>query len=130
VRPLSADSEHDHAGDRFRSASIHASGPLGLIQLQRGFRYMDETPHATIRAAHKVADLLQQHGHDGQASALRAALVNIRPRSMLLAALRETCQVVLTAIEAIDPVCAALVEELRLEVDKRLTEGHSSAKGD
>jgi hypothetical protein len=48
---------------------------------------------------------------------------------MLLAALRETCQVALTAIEAIDPVSATLIEELRLEVDKRLSEEHTKAAG-
>ncbi len=39
------------------------------------------------------------------------------PRPVLRSALREACQVVLTAIEAIDPVCATMVEELRLKVD-------------
>lgn len=87
---------------------------------------MDEVPQDTVAAAHTVADKLDQHGHDRQASALRAVLANHHPRSMFLAALRETCQVALTAIEAIDPVCANMVEELRLEVDKRLTEEHNS----
>ena len=75
----------------------------------------------------KVADKLEQHGHAGHAGALRAVLAASHPRSMFLTTLREGCQVVLTAIEAIDPVCATLVEELRLEVDKRLTAEHSPA---
>jgi hypothetical protein len=90
---------------------------------------MDEIPHDTIESAHRVADKLDQHGHIGHAGALRAVLAERRPRLMFLGALRQTCQIVLTAIEAVDPVCATLVEELRLEVDKRLTGEHSSAPG-
>jgi hypothetical protein len=90
---------------------------------------MDDTSRDAIESAHKVADKLDKHGHVGHAGALRAVLAETHPRSMLLATLRETCQVVLTAIEAIDPVCATMVEELRLEVDRRLTEEHSSATG-
>jgi hypothetical protein len=88
---------------------------------------MDDNPNDTSASAHKVADTLDLHGHTGQAGALRAALAEHRTKSLFLAALRETCQTVLTTIEAIDPVCATLVEELRLEIDKRLTEDHSSA---
>jgi hypothetical protein len=36
---------------------------------------------------------------------------------------------VLTAIEAIDPVCQTMVEELRLEVDKRLKPHDREAAG-
>src|ERR1700722_16873672 len=92
-----------------------------------GFELMDEIPHDTVAAARKVADTLDQRGHTGHAGELRATLAKSHSGSLLLAALRQTCQTVLTAIEAVDPVCATLVEELRLEVDKRLTEEHSSA---
>jgi len=34
-----------------------------------GFEPMDEIPHATVDAAHKVADTLHQHGHAGDAGA-------------------------------------------------------------
>ncbi|MDR3529160.1 MAG: hypothetical protein P4L90_01195 [Rhodopila sp.] len=88
---------------------------------------MNDVPKDTIKAAHRVADKLQQHGHIEQAGALRAALGHAHAGSILLATLRQACQVVLTAIEAIDPVCATMVEELRLEVDMRLKEGHGSA---
>ncbi len=88
---------------------------------------MDDIPHETIESAKNVAEKLQQRGHADHAGALRRALAEHPPGAMLLGALRETCQVVLTAIEAVDPVCATLVEELRLEVDKRLTEEHSPA---
>jgi len=42
--------------------------------------------------------------------------------------LRDACQTILTAIEAIDPASFTAIDELRLEVDKRLLphgEGHS-----
>jgi hypothetical protein len=46
--------------------------------------------------------------------------------SGLLEALREFCQSVLTAVEAIDPASFAAVEELRMDVDRRLNTGHTS----
>jgi hypothetical protein len=89
---------------------------------------MVDTSPDTTESARDVADKLDRHGHVRHAGALRAVLAESHPRSMFLATLRETCQTVLTAIEAIDPVCAAFVEELRLEVDKRLQEEHRSAR--
>jgi hypothetical protein len=44
----------------------------------------------------------------------------------LLLALREVCQTALTAIEAIDPATETMLEELRLEIDKRLARRHTS----
>ena len=75
-----------------------------------------------INAAHQVADRLDERGHPQQADHLRAVLLDSRAGAALLAGLWEACQIVLTTIEAIDPVSATLVEELRLEVDKRLKE--------
>ena len=88
---------------------------------------MNDVPNKTVQAAHEVADTLDQRGHVEQAGAVRAAVAHGRTGSRLLAALREACQVVLTAIEAIDPVSATMVEELRLEVDARLAEKHGAA---
>jgi hypothetical protein len=87
---------------------------------------MNNVHDDTIKAAHHVADTLDKHGHTGQARDVRAVLGHDHAGSIFLTALRDTCQVVLTAIEAIDPVCAGMVEELRLEVDKRLKRGHGS----
>jgi hypothetical protein len=81
----------------------------------------------TVQAAHRVADALEERGHTPQAGELRAVLVHNHAEAMLLSALRHVCQLVLTSIEAIDPVCGTLVEELRLEVDKRLEEGHPTS---
>ena len=44
----------------------------------------------------------------------------------LLLALREVCQTALTAIEAIDPATETMLEELRLEIDKRLARHYTS----
>jgi hypothetical protein len=41
-------------------------------------------------------------------------------RHGFLHGLRDVCQAILTAIEAIDPSSGTAIEELRLEVDKRL----------
>jgi hypothetical protein len=80
----------------------------------------------TVKSAHRVADTLQQRGHEPQAHEVRAVLGHSLVGAVLLEALRDVCQVVLTAIEAIDPVCGTMVEELRLEVDMRLKEAHGS----
>jgi hypothetical protein len=76
---------------------------------------MTDVPEKTIKAARVVAETLDQRGHAAHAETVRAALSRGH-------ALRDACQVVLTAIEAIDPVSATMVEELRLEVNARLSE--------
>ncbi len=81
----------------------------------------------TVQAAHRVADTLEERGHTPQAGEFRAVLAHNHAGAMLLSALRNVCQLVLTSIEAIDPVCGTLVEELRLAVDKRLEE-HPDAR--
>jgi hypothetical protein len=85
---------------------------------------MTDVPEKTVMTARAVADALDQRGHTEHAGKLRAALAHGHP---LRTALRDVCQVVLTAIEAIDPVSATMVEELRLEVDALLTEKRSRA---
>jgi hypothetical protein len=78
---------------------------------------MTDVPEKTIKAVQQVADTLDQRGHAEQAGRLRAALRRGHTGPVLRSALRDACQIVLTAIEAIDPVCATMVEELRLELD-------------
>ncbi len=97
------------------------------VRAKGGSEPIKEKSRDTVTAAHKVADKLAERGHVGPAGILRTALAETHPRSVFLSTLREACQVVLTAIEAIDPVCAGFVEDLRLEVDKRLTAEHPSA---
>jgi hypothetical protein len=69
-------------------------------------------------AANHVADQLHARGHHQQAAHIRSVLLDNRVGSALLAGLREACQTVLTAIEAIDPVSATMVDELRVDIDK------------
>ena len=73
----------------------------------------------TENRARGVAGELAQRGHQEHANTLYAALHG-RYGAALLFALRQACQTILTAIEAVDPVSATLIEELRLDVDKRL----------
>ena len=79
---------------------------------------MPPDPEAT---ALKIAEQLRERGHPEHAAHLRSALPD-RAGIALLHALQAACQTILTAIEAIDPVCATIVDELRLEVDKRIKE--------
>jgi hypothetical protein len=89
-------------------------------------KQMNDNHNDTVKAAHHVADNLDQRGHIGHAQDVRAVLGRGHVGSIFLTALRDTCQVVLTAIEAIDPVSAIEVEELRLKVDARLKAGHGT----
>jgi hypothetical protein len=75
-------------------------------------------PDDTTDAAKQVAARLQDKGHHEHAARLGAALAEAKADTLL--AVREACQTILTALEAIDPVSANLVDELRMEVDKRL----------
>ncbi len=72
----------------------------------------------TETAARQVAARLRESGHAEHAARLHAALAEAGGDVRL--AVREACQTILTAIEAVDPVSAGLVDELRLEVDRRL----------
>ncbi len=72
----------------------------------------------TVSTARDVAARLQAQGHEEHAARLHAALAGAEDGLML--AVREACQTILTAIEAIDPVTATMVDELRMEVDRRL----------
>jgi hypothetical protein len=85
---------------------------------------MTDVPDQTIKAAKAAADALSQRGHPQHARTLRTALEHGHP---LRHALRDACQVVLTAIEAIDPVSATMVEKLRLEVDALLKDKKNPA---
>ena len=75
-------------------------------------------PDDTAAAARQVAARLRDNGHPAHADRLHAALAEAE--GGLLLAVREACQTILTAVEAVDPVSAAMVGELRLAVDRRL----------
>ncbi|MGH7043796.1 MAG: hypothetical protein ACREFY_16940 [Acetobacteraceae bacterium] len=80
----------------------------------------------TRTKAAELAETLRARGHTEPAAKLGAAASAAEAvESVFLRGLRDACQSALTAIEAIDPVSATLIDELRLEVDKRLTPHHS-----
>jgi hypothetical protein len=63
---------------------------------------------------------LHEHGHHAEAEHLNCQLSLHAVERGLLFALREACETVLTAIEAVDPVTQTMIEELRLDVEVRL----------
>ncbi len=73
----------------------------------------------TTKRTEVLIDRLREGGHHGAANHLARTLA-LGAESGLLFALRETLEALLTGIEAIDPVTETMMEELRLEVEKRL----------
>ncbi len=84
---------------------------------------MSESDPASRAAA--LARELRVRGH-AEASAQLDASVERHKGGGLLEALREACQIALTAVETLDPSAYALIEELRMDVDKRLDTGRTS----
>jgi len=77
-----------------------------------------------VRKGEAVERRLRDQGHEEHAEHIAGALRGGAVGEALLSGLREACQTVLTALEAIDPVTEGMIEELRLEVDKRLQPRH------
>ena len=86
---------------------------------------MTEEP---IERTQRVIQHLQERGHHEHAAQFEGALAS--GIGGLLMALREVCQTTLTAIEAIDPTTETMLEELRLEIDKRLGPHHAPEPSD
>jgi hypothetical protein len=74
----------------------------------------------TKQKAQHLIDRLRESGHQAEADQLARHLKAQAVERGLLFVLRETCETLLTAIEAIDPVTQTMIEELRLDVEKRL----------
>ncbi len=94
-----------------------------LIEINAGARLIGQPRPMTQnlpRQTRTLIDRLREHGHHPQADHLARQLSLHGVEAGLLFALREACETVLTAIEAIDPVTQTMIEELRLEVEKRL----------
>jgi hypothetical protein len=72
------------------------------------------TDEPTDRAI-ELANRLRAEGHDTAAERVHGAAAGA-----ILHTLRDACEFVLTAIEALDPKTQMMAEELRLEVEKRL----------
>lgn len=75
----------------------------------------------TRKAAERVAERLTKQGHAERAGTMREALA-LRAEHAVLLALRDVCQTVLSAVEAFDPETMAMVEKLRLSIDRNLEE--------
>ncbi len=70
--------------------------------------------------ARSIVERLRKRGQRAAADHLERQLSLHGVETGLLFALREACETILTAIEAIDPVTQTMIDELRLEVEKRL----------
>lgn len=70
--------------------------------------------------ARALAERLRAEGHSEAATRMEAAIGGSTVGSAVRHTLDDVCQWLLTAVEALDPKTAAMAEELRLEVDKRL----------
>ncbi|WP_145142939.1 hypothetical protein [Roseomonas gilardii] len=76
-----------------------------------------------IAKTETLARHLREQDHHAEADRLQAAVQERKGGNAFLEGVREVCQTVLTALEAIDPKTELLAEDLRLEIDRRL--GHS-----
>jgi hypothetical protein len=72
------------------------------------------------RQTRDLIERLRERGHRAAAHHLDRQMLLHAVERALLFALREACETILTAIEAIDPVTQTMIEELRLEVESRL----------
>ncbi|HUN41568.1 MAG TPA: hypothetical protein VMU81_14875 [Acetobacteraceae bacterium] len=68
----------------------------------------------------ELIDRLREGGHGDAADRLARHFGRGSIDRALLAALRETLEILLTAAEAIDPVTETMFEKLRLDVEARL----------
>jgi hypothetical protein len=68
----------------------------------------------------ELLERLRDLGHHAEADHLERHLPLRTAERGVLFALREACETILTAIEAIDPVTQTMIEELRLQVEKHL----------
>lgn len=74
-----------------------------------------------IERARELIERLRAEGHHAAAERIEHATLGQKIGAELLAALGAACQFALTTIEAIDPTTELMAEELRLEIDKRLS---------
>jgi hypothetical protein len=72
------------------------------------------------RQTGELIDRLREQGHHAEADRLARHLTLRDAEGGLLFALREACETILTAIEAIDPVTQTMIEDLRARVEDRL----------
>ncbi len=88
---------------------------FSLLVRQRWGAEMEAGQEARAKA---LAERLRAEGHHEAAGRVETAGTGVG--AAVRHTLDDACQWVLTAIEALDPKTAAMAEELRLELDKRL----------
>lgn len=76
-------------------------------------------PDDTTKRTEVLIDRLRERREHDAADHLARTLAHDAEGGLWFA-LRETLETLLTGIEAIDPVTQTMIEELRLEVEKRL----------
>lgn len=72
------------------------------------------------RQGSDLVERLHEQGHHAEADHVARHLPLRTAERGVLLALREVCETILTAIEAIDPVTQTMIEELRLAVESHL----------
>jgi len=87
-----------------------------------GSTRMSDNP---AQAADHLARRLAERGYEQHAQTIAGALA-LGVQRAALHALREAVQTVLSAVEAFDPETEAMIEELRLSVDRRLEGSHAA----
>ena len=75
----------------------------------------DDKPHQ----AREFAERLRAEGHHGAAERVHSAASQVG--DALAAALLEACELVLTTIEALDPKTEMMAEQIRMDLERRLS---------
>jgi hypothetical protein len=112
------------AGLSTREAAVLLLLDVALEAVTSGGRRFWDRPIVTadpIEQARELSERLRAEGHHAAAERVEHATLGERIGAELLNALRGACQFALTTIEALDPKTQLLAEELRLEIDKRLS---------
>jgi tagatose-1,6-bisphosphate aldolase len=82
----------------------------------------------TNQRIRELVDRLRAEGHYTEAEHLTRHLTQDMGHGVLFA-LREACETILTAVEAVDPVTQTMIEELRVDIDKWLSPASGHPKG-
>lgn len=106
---------------RARGLVSREAAILLLLDLALEAAATDAARAAPIEQARELAERLRAEGHQEVAARFQRITTGARIGHAFLEAVREACQIALTTIEALDPKTALMAEELRLEIDRRLS---------
>jgi hypothetical protein len=101
---------------RTDSRDVAAKAGFWPVLARKGDLMADDA----TRRARDLVEQLRERGHHAEADKLAHTLSLHSVEEGFLFALREVCETVLTAIEAVDPVMQTMIEELRVTVETRL----------